>query len=148
MPKTVLVIDPNRTHLAEIVSYWHNSPWRTMTANTLEEAIDILDDTVIDMIITVEDLGWLSGSDFLRLTHHRYPRMIRILITQELLKANEKPLSTCFHAEDFVHLATPQPYISKSMTDIVHEMFGLDTRMSHQASGHQEYEMNVKSSRK
>jgi len=137
MQKTVLVIDPNQNRLSEIVSYWHDQPWRTMTAYTLEEAIDILDDTTIDMIIAVEDVGWLSGAEFLRLTQHRYPRMIRILITQELLRSNGKPLSSCFHAEDLYHLATSQPYTSKNMTDVVREMFGLEVRKSGMTSGYQ-----------
>ena len=130
MSKTVLVIDQHRKRLSEIVSFWHDLPWRTMTANTLEEAIDILDDTAIDMIIAAEDLGWLSGAEFLNLTHHRYPRMIRILITNELLNANQKPLSACFHAEDLFHLAMPQSYINDDMTQIVYEMFGLEARVS------------------
>ena len=135
MTKTVLVIDPNRNRLSEIVSFWYDSPWRTLTANTLEEAIDILDEMTIDMIIAAEDLGWLSGAEFLSLTHHRYPRMIRILITNELLIGNEKPLSVCFHAEDHFHLATSQSCTSDDMTDIVHKMFGLEDRTAHQVSG-------------
>ena len=134
MSKTVLVIDPNRKRLSEIMDFWRDFPWRTMTANTLEEAIDILDDTTIDMIIAVEDLGWLSGAEFLSLTHHRYPRMIRILVTQEKLKGNEKPLLACFHAEDLFHLATPQSYISDAMSDIVYEMFGLGERVARHAT--------------
>jgi len=137
MSKTVLVIDPNRERLSDVVSYWHDSPWRTMTANTLEEAIDILDDMSIDMVIAVEDLGWLSGAEFLSLTHHRYPRMIRVLVTHELLKGNQKPLSVSFHAEDLCHLTTSQSYTSDGMTDIVREMFGLEERMSRQVSGNQ-----------
>ncbi|MCL2622157.1 MAG: hypothetical protein FWD31_00715 [Planctomycetaceae bacterium] len=137
MSKTILVIDPNRKRLSEIVPFWHKSPWQTLTAASLEEAIDILDDAAVDMIITVEDLGWLSGTEFLALTHHRYPRMIRVLITHELLKENEKPLSAYFHAEDHFHVTTSQPYTSDFMTEIVREMFGMEERMTHRVSGQQ-----------
>ena len=134
MKKTVLVIDSDRTRLSEIMSSWHDHPWWTITATTLDEAIDILDDTIIDMIIAVEDLGWLSGADFLRLTHHRYPRMIRILIANETFMTHQESFSPCFHAEDHFHVVATQPYNSEYMTEIVHEMFGLEERKSHQAS--------------
>jgi len=127
MKKTVLVIDPDRAGLREIATLWQDQPWQTITANTLEEAIDILDEKAIDMIIAVEDLGWLSGYEFLRLTHHRYPRMIRILMTNESLTSGHKSFSPYFHAQDHFHIVASKPYYNESMTDIVREMFGLGT---------------------
>lgn len=124
MERTVLVIDPDCSHLSEILSCWHDQPWRTVTANSLEEAIDVLDDECVDMVIAVEDLGWLSGSEFLRLTHNRYPQMLRVLISEKPC-GKEKPLSSLFHAEDHIHQVTDQPCDSEEMTAIVHEMFGL-----------------------
>jgi len=135
MKKTVLVIDPDRTRLSEIMSCWHDHPWWTITATTLEEAIDILDDTAIDMIIAVEDLGWLSGHEFLRLTHHRYPRMIRILIASESSMTNQKPFSPYFHAEDHFHVVTSQHCDSDDTTKIVHEILALEERILHQTTG-------------
>ena len=135
MRKTILVIDPDRTHLAKITSFWHDQPWQTITTNTLEEAIDILDDTSIDMIIAIDELGWLNGAEFLRLTHHRYPRMFRILVTNEPETVTERSYPDFFHAEDHFHLATSHPCDSREMTAIVHEMFGLEDRMSCQVSG-------------
>ena len=125
MQKTVLVIDPDCAGLREIVTLWQGQPWQTITANTLEEAIDILDEKAIDAIIAVDDLGWLSGYEFLRLTHHRYPRMIRILMTDDSLASNRHSFSPYFHAEDHFHIVASKPYYSDSMTDIVREMFGL-----------------------
>ncbi len=126
MQKTVLVIDPDQVRLSKVLSFWHDQPWRTITANTLEEAIDVLDDTTVDMVIASDDLGWLSGTEFLRLTHHRYPRMIRILITNESSTMLEKSSSHGFHAEDHFHLATSQPCNSEYVTEIVREMFGFE----------------------
>jgi len=135
MQKTVLVVDPDQCRLSGIASYWHDQPWKTITTNTLEEAIDILDDMVVDMIIATDDLGWLSGSEFLRLTHHRYPRMIRILITQEQLISTIKPHSLCFHAEDHFHLVTSKQYDTKFMTQVVQEMFGMEICSFQRVSG-------------
>ena len=135
MQKIVLVIDPDRTGLREIAKLWWDQPWQTITANTLEEAIDVLDEKCIDMIIAVEDLGWLSGYEFLRLTHHRYPRMIRVLIANDSLTSSQKSLLPCFHAEDHFHVTASKPYSSESMTDIVREMFGLENTKTYQTTG-------------
>ena len=135
MQQTVLVIDPDRTGLREITLLWQDQPWQTITANTLEEAIDILDEKDIDMIIAVEDLGWLSGYDFLRLTHHRYPRMIRILVTNELMSGSRTSFSPCFRAEDHFHIVASKPYDCESMTAVVREMFGLENSETFQATG-------------
>ena len=135
MRKTVLVIDPDRAALREIAMHWQDQPWQTITATTLEEAIDILDDGAIDMIIAVEDLGWLSGYEFLRLTHHRYPRMVRVLITNDTITASRRSFSPCFHAEDHFHIVASKPYSSESMTSIVREMFGLGDSKTYQTTG-------------
>ena len=126
MQHTVLVIDPDRTGLREIALFWQDQPWQTIMAHTLEEAIDLLDEEVIDMIIAVDDLGWMNGYEFLRLTHHRYPRMIRILVTNESMSARRKVFSPYFHAEDHFHIVASKPFNSEFMTGIVREMFGLE----------------------
>jgi len=135
MQQTVLVIDPDRAGLREIAMLWQDQPWQTITANTLEEAIDILDEKAIDMIIAVEDLGWLSGYEFLRLTHHRYPRTIRVLMTNDSMTANRKSFSPYFHAEDHFHIVASKPYDCESMTAVVREMFGLENCETYQATG-------------
>jgi len=139
MQKTVLVVDPDCAGLREITKLWHDQPWQTITTNTLEEAIDLLDEKVIDMIVTVEDLGWLSGYEFLRLTHHRYPRMVRILVTNDSSTSSLNSFSSCFHAEDHFHLVTSKPYYRDSMTEIVREMFGLEDHASFQSTGRSNY---------
>ena len=126
MERTVLVINSNRSHLSEILSYWYDQLWRTVTADSLEEAIDILEDMQVDMIIAMEDFGWLSGLEFLRLTHNRYPRTFRILITRENVE-KEKAVSSMFHAEDEIHCITSHPCNSEKMTEIVYEMFDLES---------------------
>jgi len=136
MQKTVLVVDPNRANLRELAMFWHDQPWQTITTNTLEEAIDILDEQAIDMIIAIEDLGWLSGYEFLRLTHHRYPRTIRILITNDSSSVNSMSFSPCFHAEDHFHVVASNPYYNASTTEIVREMFGLESDETYHVTGH------------
>jgi len=135
MKKTVLVIDPDIADLREIAMFWQNQPWQTITAYSLEEAIDILDEKTIDMIIAAEELGWLSGYEFLRLTHHRYPQTIRVLMINDSLTANRKSFSPCFHAEDHLHIVASKPYCCESMTDIVREMFGLEDSKKYQTTG-------------
>ena len=120
------MIDLDRSHLSKVLSYWCAQPWRTVTANSLEEAIDILEDTQVDIIIAAEDIGWLSGSEFLRLTHRRYPRTFRILISRENVE-KEKVVSSMFHAEDEIHCITSHPCNSTSMTEIIYEMFDLES---------------------
>ena len=134
MQQTVLVIDPDRAGLREIAMHWQDQPWQTITAHTLEEAIDLLDEKAIDMIIAVEDLGWMNGYEFLRLTHHRYPRMIRILIINDSPAASRKSFSPYFHAEDHFHIVASKPYSSESMTAIVREMFGLGESEAYHAT--------------
>jgi Response regulator containing CheY-like receiver, AAA-type ATPase, and DNA-binding domains len=126
MKKTVLVIDPDREHLLEITRSWQSQPWRTITVPTLEEAIDVLSDTGVDMIIAAEELNWLNGSEFLRLTHHRYPQMIRVLITEEpdLIWNWSEPL--CFHAESRIHFATSLPCTSECVVNAIYDLFGLE----------------------
>ena len=130
MQKTVLVIDPDRSRLSEITTAWHNLPWRTITVPTLEEAIDILNDTIVDMVIVPEELSWLSGSEFLRLTHHRYPGMIRVLINEDALSVKKPEEPADFHAESRIHFTTSQPCDSECMIHAVYELFGLEPAMT------------------
>ena len=126
MQKTILVIAPDSEYLSQITAYWHDRPWRTITTPTLEEAIDILNDTDIDMIIATEKLSWLSGSEFLRLTHQRYPKMFRILIADDPSSTWDMRGPTYFHAESPIHFATSHPCDSECVTQAVYDMFGME----------------------
>jgi len=129
MQKTILVVDENRERLENIAAYWHDEPWRTITVPTAQEAIDVLDDMPVDMVIVPENMNWISGSEFLRLTCHSYPKMIRILITEDApSKENEHEARKMprFRASNRIHHFSPHPCDSEYMTQVVYAMFGME----------------------
>ncbi|MDR1382987.1 MAG: hypothetical protein LBJ67_03945 [Planctomycetaceae bacterium] len=129
MQKTVLVVDEDQERLMKIALYWHDEPWRTITVPTAQEAIDVLDDMPIDMVIVQENMNWISGTEFLKLTCHSYPKMIRVLLTEdapEKIEWHEARLMPKFHASNRIHHFSPHPCDSEYMTQVVYAMFGME----------------------
>jgi CheY-like chemotaxis protein len=69
-----------------------------MTANSAEKAFDILANTVVDIVVSDEQMPSMLGSKFLGRVRDAYPNIVRIMLTGEaglpaaLRAINEGPL--------------------------------------------------------
>lgn len=83
MMKTVLIVDHDRRLLLELEQTWAFQSWRTLTAVSPQEAIDLLEDIPIDVVVINEQMSWLEGTTLLELIRHQYPEMTQILLTAD-----------------------------------------------------------------
>ncbi len=79
-PKVLLVDDDARVTeaLQRVLS---QEGYEISSANSAEEALEILRQKSVDVIISDEQMPGLSGSEFLTIVRHSYPDIVRIILT-------------------------------------------------------------------
>lgn len=81
MQYTILIVDdePFITEiLAEALS---REPYVILTAGSAEDALRLLDQRQVDVIISDEKMPGMSGSEFLAVVRKKYPDTIRMILT-------------------------------------------------------------------
>jgi len=77
----IMIVDDDlsiRNLLTDVLS---NEPYRILKAGSAEEAIQILDQEQVDLVISDEKMPGISGSEFLAIVREKYPDTIRIILT-------------------------------------------------------------------
>ncbi len=79
-PKVLLVDDDARVTeaLQRVLS---QEGYEISSANSAEEALEILRQKSVDVIVSDEQMPGLSGSEFLTIVRHSYPDIVRIILT-------------------------------------------------------------------
>jgi two-component system probable response regulator PhcQ len=79
-PKVLLVDDDARVTeaLQRVLS---QEGYEISSAQSAEEALDILRQQSVDVIVSDEQMPGLSGSEFLTIVRHSYPDIVRIILT-------------------------------------------------------------------
>jgi DNA-binding NtrC family response regulator len=101
MMKNVLVVDRDSRLLLDLAQTWAFQSWRTITASSPQEAIDILEDEIIHVVVINEEVTWLQGTSLLELIRHQYPEITQILLTadydvMEEISAFDNGVFQCF----------------------------------------------------
>ena len=78
---SILFVDdqPEVTDALEVA--FHKKPFSVYTANSAAEALEILSDTSIDVVISDEQMPRMSGSQLLTIVRREYPNAIRIILS-------------------------------------------------------------------
>jgi DNA-binding NtrC family response regulator len=80
-PHSVLFVDdqPEVTEALELA--FHKKPFTVRTANSAAQALNILSNSAVDVVISDEQMPVMTGSQFLAIVRHEYPSVIRIILS-------------------------------------------------------------------
>ena len=81
MSYTLLLIDDEAGVLRALQRVFAEEPYKILTALTPEEALDIIKDTKIDVILCDHQMPGMLGTDFLNYAKNTQPDAVRILVT-------------------------------------------------------------------
>ena len=81
MAHKILVVD-DEPHVTEaLVRMLHREPYEVLSANTANEALEILARETISVVISDEKMPGIQGAEFLALVYRDYPDTVRIMLT-------------------------------------------------------------------
>jgi len=78
---TVLIVDDEIRILAALQRSLRREGWEILTAEGPDEALRILAEREVDLVLSDHKMPGMSGSELLREVSTRWPRVTRVLIT-------------------------------------------------------------------
>ena len=81
MPAKILVVDDQALVLGVLKEILARGPYNVYTAQSAEQALEIMAHEVVDVVISDERMPGMRGSEFLAIIRNQYPETVRIIIT-------------------------------------------------------------------
>jgi DNA-binding NtrC family response regulator len=81
MTHTVLLIDDDKNLLSGLSRALRQQPYRLLTAQSAEEAMQIIKAHPVDLIVSDECMGPMQGTQLLAWVATHYPQIVRILLS-------------------------------------------------------------------
>jgi len=81
MKPTVLFVDDDQLLLNAFMRSFHKEPFMVYTAQSAEEAQEILKRTTINMVVSDEAMRGMKGTELMKWVAEYYPEMPRIILT-------------------------------------------------------------------
>ncbi len=81
MKQKVLIVDDERAVTELLQDVLSTEPYELMSASSAEEALAMLEQEQIDVVISDEKMPGISGTEFLAIVRERYPDTIRMILT-------------------------------------------------------------------
>jgi len=81
MEHTILIVDDEPFITEILTEALSREPYVILTAGSAEDALRLLDQRQMDVIISDEKMPGMSGSEFLAVVRKKYPDTIRIILT-------------------------------------------------------------------
>ncbi len=81
MKHSILIVDDDQNLLNGLRRQLHREPYAILTSTSSREALEILKNTPIDVIISDQDMPMMSGTEFLRYSRALSPNSFRIMLT-------------------------------------------------------------------
>lgn len=81
MNHTVLLVDDDTNLLEGLERQLHKEPYRIITAQSGQEALDILKDTSVDVVISDQEMPGMKGTQFLWQVKKAFPGAILFMLT-------------------------------------------------------------------
>ena len=81
MSHTVLLVDDEPNVLEGLSRALHKESYEILTANSAEQAAEILDRHAVDLIVSDEEMPGMSGTEFLGRVAQQYPDTVRLVLT-------------------------------------------------------------------
>lgn len=84
MPQTVLLVDDEPNILNALVRNLRQEPYRVLTAGCASEAMDLMQQTPADVIVSDDEMPGVAGVEFLAQLRLLYPGTIRLMLTGQV----------------------------------------------------------------
>ena len=81
MPHQVLIVDDEPIITDMLKDVLSSEPYRILSAASAEEALDLLAQDQVDVLISDEKMPGMTGTEFLALARHKYPDTLRMILT-------------------------------------------------------------------
>ncbi len=81
MQHTVLIVDDEPSARELLTNALSREPYDVLCADSAEEALGILVQEPVDVVLTDEVMPGMSGSEFLAIVRQQYPDTIRMILT-------------------------------------------------------------------
>lgn len=82
-PRTILVVDDDDDVLRALNRLLGSAGYIVLTAHSGEEGLDVLGKHPVQLLISDQNMGGMSGIDFLKITRERYPHVVRMMLTAD-----------------------------------------------------------------
>jgi len=81
MQHVIMIVDDEPPVRELLTDAFSREPWEILCAGTAEEALDILAQEPVDVVVSDEKMPGMSGSEFLAVVRQQYPDTIRMILT-------------------------------------------------------------------
>jgi two-component system probable response regulator PhcQ len=81
MSHTILLVDDEPNVLDGLRRTLHKEPYEILTATSVVEAAELLENGGVDLIISDEEMPGMCGTEFLTRVARDYPEIVRIVLT-------------------------------------------------------------------
>ena len=96
--RSLLIVDDEARILSALRRTLRREGYEILTAETVEEALRILDERSVDAILSDNKMPVMNGSEFLREAARRCPNAVRMIITgwtEEIPPSQLESLGVC-----------------------------------------------------
>ncbi len=77
----ILLVDDSPSILKALVRVFRSEGYEIFTAESAKEAVDVLENNDVDIIISDQNMPGISGNELLHTVRTLYPEVIRIMLT-------------------------------------------------------------------
>jgi two-component system, probable response regulator PhcQ len=81
MSYKILLVDDDAHVISSLKRALHKEPYQILSANTAAEALTVLAEENIDLLVSDEMMPGMKGAELLAVVSRKYPRTIRIMLT-------------------------------------------------------------------
>jgi DNA-binding NtrC family response regulator len=81
MEDRILIVDDEPNIISSIKRLLIDEPIEILSATTAEDALEMLKEKMVKVVISDEMMPGMSGSEFLSIVKSKYPEVIRIILT-------------------------------------------------------------------
>lgn len=113
--KTILFVDDERSVLSSIRRLLRREDWKLLFANSGLEALDLLQDHSVDLVVSDMRMPEMDGADFLKKVRQLYPETVRIVLTGY---AERAAVSRAFEEAD-IHEMICKPWDDDELKTII-----------------------------
>lgn len=79
--RTILFVDDEPNVTGGLKRSFYREPYTILSANSAKEAIEVLADKHVDVVVSDEQMPGMAGSELLAVVREKYPDTIRIILT-------------------------------------------------------------------
>ena len=117
--KTILFVDDDSVDLLSIVNCLQNQPYNILTAGGCKEALEILKQKEVHIIVTDMCMPEMTGLELLRTIRKEYPDIVGIVITGYM---QDTELQTAVEDGEVFKLISKQWKFTENLETLIHEL--------------------------